>query len=274
MDLTVIGASSRYLAPLGAGSSYLVTDGATRILLDCGNGTSIRLAHELEASERSERADASTAATSGEGREERSGPQVPLGAVVVSHFHLDTVADLFPVARSLPLSTPIFVPDGARPKLQQLMRVYGIDRPTRERTLIEGVTRISVKDVGSLRLTFERSAHGCPGVAVRVTSRTTGASLVYLSDTGARPWLAPFARDAHLLVAHTLHLDRDGGRAVRHNLTAGAAGRLAREARVARLALSHIPFYANAEESHAEAKTAFGGETLVLREGQRVRVGP
>ncbi|HET6403204.1 MAG TPA: MBL fold metallo-hydrolase [Candidatus Thermoplasmatota archaeon] len=245
MDLTVIGASSRYLAPLGAGSSYLVTDGETRILADCGNGTSIRLGHELG--------------------------DKALSAVVVSHFHLDTVADLFPVAKALPLSTPIFVPDGARPKLQQLMRAYGIDRPTRERTLIEGVARNSVKDVGSVRLTFERSAHGCPGVAVRFAA-CDGTTLVYLSDTGPRPWLVDFARGADLLVAHTLHLDRDGGRATRHNLTAGAAGRLARDAGVPRLALSHIPFYANAEESHAEAKAAFGGEVVVLREGQRLPV--
>ena len=246
MELTVIGASSRYLAPLGAGSSYLVTEGETRVLVDCGNGTSIRLGHELG--------------------------DRPLSAVVVSHFHLDTVADLFPVAQALPLSTPIFVPDGAKPKLQQLMRAYGIDRPTRERTLIEGVSRISVKDIGSLRLTFERSAHGCPGVATRFTSRVSGQSLVYLSDTGPRPWLAEFARGADVLIAHTLHLDRQVGRATRHNLTAGAAGRLAREAGVSRLALSHIPFYANAEESHAEAKSEFGGETLVLREGQRLPI--
>ncbi|HUR70130.1 MAG TPA: MBL fold metallo-hydrolase, partial [Candidatus Thermoplasmatota archaeon] len=142
MDLTVIGASSRYLAPLGAGSSYLVTEGSTRILLDCGNGTSIRLGHELQ--------------------------DEPLSAVVVSHFHLDTVSDLFPVAQALALQTPIFVPEGARPKLQQLMKTYGIDRPTRERTLLEGVSRVSHKQVGSVKLTFERSAHGCPGVAVRL----------------------------------------------------------------------------------------------------------
>lgn len=244
MDLTVIGASSRYLAPLGAGSSYLVRDGAARILLDCGNGASIRLAHEL----------------AGE----------PLSAVVVSHFHLDTVADLFPVALALAPGTPILVPDAARPKLKELMRTYGIDRPTRERTLIEGVSRISRKDVGPIRLTFERSAHGCPGVAVRLASAS--GTLVYLSDTGPRPWLAAFARGADLLVAHTLLLDRHQGRRTRHNLTAGAAGRLAREAGVAQLALSHIPFYQDSAESLAEAKGEFGGETLVLREGQRLPI--
>jgi ribonuclease BN (tRNA processing enzyme) len=222
----------------------LVTHGDTRVLLDCGNGSSIRLGHELGGA--------------------------PLSAVVVSHFHLDTVSDLFPVAAALTSGTPIFLPEGARPKVHRLMRAYGIDRATRERTLLEGVSRISVKDVGSMRLTFERSAHGCPGVAVRIAS--PGGVLVYLSDTGPRPWLAEFARGADLLIAHTLILDGVQGRITRHNLTAGAAGRLAREAGVRRLALSHIPFYAAAEASHAEAKGEFGGETLVLREGQRLPV--
>lgn len=245
MELTVLGASGRYLSPLGAGTSYLVRDGDTRLLLDCGNGTSIRLGHEL-------------------GSETLSG-------VVVSHFHLDNVADLFPVAFSLPPGTPLLVPEGARPRIADLLRAYSMDRSWIQNAYIRGVGKDSEHIVGSLRLTFARSAHGCPGVAVRVTS-ASGASLVYLGDTGERPWLVDFARDADVLIAHTLLLDRDEGRITRTNLTAGTAGRLARAAGVRKLALSHIPFYANAEESHAEAKSAFGGEALILAEGQRLPV--
>lgn len=240
----MLGASGRYLAPLGAGTSYLVREGDTRVLLDCGNGTSIRLGHELG--------------------------DAMLSAVVVSHFHLDNVADLFPVAFSLPSGTPLFVPEGARPRLADLLRAYSMDRSWIQNARIEGVGKGSEHVVGSFSLRFARSGHGCPGVATRVESAS--GTLVYLSDTGHRPWLADFARGADLLVAHTLLLDRDEGRITRTNLTAGAAGRLAREAGVRKLALSHIPFYANAEESHAEAKRAFGGETLLLAEGQRLDV--
>lgn len=240
----MLGASSRYLSPLGAGTSYLVRDGDTRILLDCGNGTHIQLGHELG--------------------------DAKLDAVVVSHFHLDSVADLFPVAFSLPPQTPIVVPNGARPRLADLLRAYSMDRTWIANARIVGVGRGSGLDVKSLKLDFERAGHGCPGVATRITS--ANGTLVYLSDTGPRPWLVDFARRADLLVAHTLLLDRDKGRATRTNLTAGAAGRLARQAGVSRLALSHIPFYANAEESHAEAKAEFGGETIILREGQRMAI--
>lgn len=244
MDLTVLGASSRYLAPLGAGTSYLLRHGEAALLLDCGNGTHMRLAHEL-----------------GERK---------LSGVLVSHFHLDNVADLFPVAFSLPQGAPLYVPRGALPRLADLLRGYAMDRSWMENARILGVGKESEHEVEGLRLTFAKAGHGCPGVATRIEA--DGRSLVYLGDTGPRPWLAAFARGADLLVAHTLLLDRDEGPARETNMTAGDAGRLAREAGVGKLALSHVPFYRNADESVAEAKEALGGEVVLLKEGQRLAV--
>ena len=247
MELTVLGNSSRYLAPLGSGTSYLLRVGDARLLLDCGNGTHLRLAQEL-----------------GAGR---------LSAVLVSHFHLDNVADLLPVAFSLAPGTPLVVPQGALARLMDLLRAHSMDRSWLANARVEGVTARSRLQVGPVRLSFAKASHGCPGVATRLDAPE--GSLVYLGDTGHRPWLADFARGADLLVAHTLLLDKDQGPARETNLSAGDAGRLARAAGVSTLALSHIPFYGSAEESLAEAKTAFGGDVLVLREGQRLDVrGP
>jgi ribonuclease BN (tRNA processing enzyme) len=272
VELTVLGASSRYLTPLGAGTSYLVRAGDTRLLLDCGNGTSLRLASELG--------------------------DAKLSGVLVSHFHLDTVADLFPVAFSLPPRTPLVVPRGALPRISDLLRAYSMDRSWIEHARVLGVGpgravewrrggssgprriarlrrrfvdgRGDEHVVGDLRLTFSKAAHGCPGVVTRIESG--GRALVYLSDTGPRPWLADFARGADLVVAHTLLLDREESPAADHNMTAGAAGRLARDAGASALALSHVPFYRNADESVAEAAAAFGGKVRVLREGERLAV--
>lgn len=246
MDLTVLGASSRYLVPLGAGTSYLVRDGDTRLLLDAGNGTSLRLAHEL----------------AGE----------VLSGVLVSHFHLDNASDLFPVAFSLRAGTPIFVPRKARGRITDLLKAYSMDRSWIEHARILGVGRGDEHHVGSMRLSFSKAHHGCPGVATRIVS-DSGASLVYLADTGPTAWLADFARGADLLVAHTLLLDRDANEEAKlTNLTAGAAGRIARDAGVGRLALSHIPFYANADASVEEAGREFGGKVVVLRENERLGV--
>lgn len=240
----MLGASSRYLAPLGAGTSYLVREGDARILLDCGNGTHMRLAHELDGA--------------------------PLTGVLVSHFHLDNVADLFPVAFAMPQGATLFVPRGSMPRLGDLLRGYSMDRSWIENVRLVPVARGSSHELAGLRFDFSKAGHGCPGVVTRVAS--DAGSLVYLGDTGARPWLADFARGADVLLAHTLLVDRDVGTARETNLTAGEAGRLAREAGVGTLALSHVPFYRNAEESLAEAKENFGGEVVLLKEGQRLSI--
>lgn len=244
MDLTVLGASSRYLAPLGAGTSYLLQHGDARLLLDCGNGTHLRLAHELG--------------------------DAQLSGVLVSHFHVDNVSDLLPVAFALPQGAPLLVPRGALPRLGDLLRAYSMDRSWIQNARLEGVARGTSVELAGLRLDFSKAGHGCPGVVTRV--ECAGGTLVYLGDTGARPWLADFARGADLVVAHTLLLDKDEGPARLTNLSAGDAGRLARAAGARRLAVSHVPFYANADESVAEAKAAFGGEVVLLREGQRLAV--
>lgn len=249
VELTVLGASSRYLAPLGAGTSYLLRHGETRVLLDCGNGTHLRLAETLRGA--------------------------PLSGVLVSHFHADNVADLLPVLHGLPPEAPLIAPRGAAPRLGEILRERTAARsPPRASAgggRLVAVGRGATVDVGELRLTFSKGAHGCPGVVTRVEA--PDACLVYAGDTGARPWLADFARGADLLVAHTLLLDRDAGDARATNLSAGDAGRLARDAGAARLAVSHAPFYRNAEEGLAEARAAFGGEVVLLREGQRLVVG-
>lgn len=245
MDLTVLGNSSRYLAPLGAGTSYLLRHGEARLLMDCGNGTHLQLAHELAG--------------------------LPLSGLLVSHFHLDNVSDLLPVAFALPRGAPLYVPRAALPRLTDLLRAYSMDKSWLEHARLLGVGRGSSHEVAGLRLDFSKAAHGCAGVATRITNEE-GASVVYLGDTGARPWLAEFARNAGVLIAHTLLLDKDEGAARETNLSAGDAGRLARAAGVERLALSHVPFYANADESVAEAKKEFGGEVLLLKEGQRLAI--
>lgn len=246
VELTVLGNSSRYLAPLGAGTSYLLTSGKTRLVMDCGNGTSMQLAREL-------------------------GDAKPTG-LLVSHFHLDNAADFLPVAFALPKGAPIIVPRGAMARVGDLLRAYSMDSKWLEHVRIVGVGRGDTALVGDLRLDFVKAGHGCPGVATRITGPER-RSIVYLGDTGPRAWLADFARGADIILAHTLLLDKDAAADVgRTNLSAGAAGRLARDAGASLLALSHIPFYGDAEQSLAEAKAEFGGEVRLLREAQRVRV--
>ena len=96
MRLTVIGKSPAFTDAGGACSGYLVEDGGTRLLVDCGNGVFGKL----------------RAATD----------PFALDGVVISHVHADHVLDLVPFAYALLFARggrpfpplPLHVPPGGR----------------------------------------------------------------------------------------------------------------------------------------------------------------
>lgn len=243
MRVTVLGNSSRYLVSLGTGASYLVEHGATRLLLDPGNATFLRIAN-------GQRPD----------------------AVVVSHFHQDYVADLFQTFSALPAGTSVFLAERARPRLNELLYARG-PRASHDVTL-RGVEPGTEALVGDVAMTFARGGHGCPGVAVRIEARDDpSVAVCYLPDTGWRPWFRDFARGSRLLLAHALLLDREAASPLAaQNLTAGQVARLAAESSVGALAFSLVPLYGSAAEAAAEARAHYAGPVRVLREGETVDV--
>lgn len=245
MRVTVLGNSSRYLVPLGTGASYLVEHRDTRLLLDPGNGTALKLA-----------------AMDG------SRPH----AVVVSHFHQDYVADLFQTFAALPAGTNVFLAERARGRLNELIFSRG-PRGSHDVTL-RGVDNGSEALLGDLALRFVRAGHGCPGVAVRIAAREEpDLAICYLPDTGSRPWFREIAHGARLLLAHALLLDRAlASPLAESNLTAGQVARLAQEARASAVALSLVPLYGSAPDALAEVRAHYSGSARVLREGETVEV--
>ena len=70
MQITVLGKSPSWQDAGGACSGYLVADGDTRLLLDCGNGVFAKLREHLQYTD--------------------------IDAVLVSHLHADHILDLIP----------------------------------------------------------------------------------------------------------------------------------------------------------------------------------
>ena len=109
MRLTVIGKSPAFTDAGGACSGYLVEDGGTRLLVDCGNGVFGKL----------------RAATD----------PFALDGVVISHVHADHVLDLVPFAYALLFARggrpfpplPLHVPPGAADRLHRLSGIWGDD---------------------------------------------------------------------------------------------------------------------------------------------------
>src|SRR6266480_4965322 len=87
MRITVLGKSPSWQDAGGACSGYLIEDGGTTVLLDCGNGVFSKLRQHLDYTE--------------------------LDAVLVSHLHADHFLDLIPYAYALtyaPRQQPVPVP--------------------------------------------------------------------------------------------------------------------------------------------------------------------
>ena len=76
MQLTILGNSGPYPAPGGACSGYLLSQGDTHVLLDCGLGVLARLQEHISLG--------------------------ALSALVLTHLHFDHVSDAFDLAIAMP----------------------------------------------------------------------------------------------------------------------------------------------------------------------------
>jgi ribonuclease Z len=97
-----------------------------------------------------------------------------------------------------------------------------------------------------------------------------GARLAVIGDVEDAAALAPFVRDADALVVEATYLDRDAPLAHSHgHLTAAAGARLARDAEIGELLLTHISGRYRPEEILAEAAALFP-RTRVVADFDRI----
>lgn len=229
MRLTVLGNTGRYLAPLSGGTGYLVEEGGTRVLLDCGGG--VREAY----------------ARLGGG---------PLDAVVLSHFHFDHVQDFVTMRGALRAETLVFLPPGEEKRLDALAQAYVFRGPWDEPHALVEAREGEALRVGALRLTFAPTRHSAPSFATRLDG--PAGSLVYAGDTAACEPLARLAEASDVLLMHTLlpTVDPESSHAKRH-ATAETAARLAADAGAKRLLLSHRFHESRDEDMLAAARARF-----------------
>lgn len=228
--LTVLGCDGSYPGPGGAASGYLIERGGTTVWLDAGPGTFARLQLVRD--------------------------PAAIDALVLSHEHPDhwTDAESFAVWLRQTEATgavPVYAPPGP-----QARSYFGGD-PVLDWHEVASGDRI---EVGELALTFDRTDHGPPTLAVRVDPLAGGAgaagALVYSADTGPG-WSVEALGDGIGTFLCEATYTRDQEHRFRH-LSARQAASMAAAAGVARLVVTHrwpsVPSGALA----AEADDAFG----------------
>lgn len=246
MRITVLGKSPAWPDAGGACSGYLVQDGDTCLLVDCGNGVFSKLRRTVDYAD--------------------------VDAVVLSHLHADHLLDLIPFATALTFSPRA---PGARPRLiapPDAGAVLGaITRALSQPGVLDGAFEIGEYDpsetvgVGPLSIRFQPVPHYVPANAVEVCG-SSGGRFTFGADHGPTDALREFARATDLLFleATLLQPERDGPRG---HMTAGEAGAVAAGCDAQRLVLTHISDELDAEHALAEARRAYDGPVEIAREG-------
>ena len=259
MRVTVLGKSPSWQDAGGACSGYLVENGKTSLLLDCGNGVFGKLRQRRDYTE--------------------------IDAVALSHLHADHFLDLVPYAYALtyaPRQQPVPVPpwpgtdEPARPRLiappgstdtfRRVVGAWGDDDLIETAFAIEEYEPESSPEVGNLRLRFGHVQHFIETFAVEVADVETGARFTYGADCRPGPELVEFARGTDLLLVEAT-LPRPERTGVRGHLTPEEAGEHARAAGAKRVVITHISDELDQVWARKQAAEAFGGPVEVAREG-------
>ncbi|MCK5199698.1 MAG: MBL fold metallo-hydrolase, partial [Spirochaetales bacterium] len=210
MKLTVIGCWGAYPGPGGATSGYLIENGEDNLLLDCGSSVLSKLYEYTDLNR--------------------------INNIVLSHYHADHVTDI----GCMQYAAKVEMSLGER---TESISIYGhthsdyfkslsFEDATIGKPFEEGTPLI----LSPFTLHFRRTPHPVPAFAVRIESG--GISLGYTGDTGWNNDLIEFFKGVDLLLCESSLYNKFQGRVEGH-LSAGEAGRLAREAGAGELILTH-----------------------------------
>ena len=204
MKLTLLGVYGPFPAPGAGCSSYLVEDGDTKLLLDCGSGAVSKF------------------------RALYPGP-LTLDAIVLSHLHADHAGEIDLIRYILEFGLgrkplPVYAPETEG-------LAYPVFDPIR-------VSDGSEAKVGSLSLRFTEVRHAVKTVGVRITDKN-GRSLFYTGDTGLFDGLSDAAKGADLLLADACLVDESNPKFLKNHMTLNQVAELRKDAGCKRAILTH-----------------------------------
>jgi len=263
MKFTVLGKSPAWQDVDGACSGYLVTEGGTALLVDCGNGVfgKLRKFHDY----------------------------VDIDTIVISHLHADHFFDLVPYAFALihaPRQQPVPVdrwpgtddparprllgPPGSREVFERVASLWGLQSLIGNAFDVHEYDPDETVRVGEMTIEFRAVPHFIETYAIGVTG-PGGQRVTYGADCRPNEALVEFGRDTDLMVAEAT-LPRPERTGVRGHLTPGEAGQHAAAAGARRLLLTHISDELDPAWALAEAEARFAGPAEVASEGLEIAI--
>lgn len=241
MKLTVIGCFGAYPKPGGATSGYLVEEGETKVLLDCGSGVLARLQEHL--------------------------PLYELDGVVLTHYHPDHCADFGCLQYAVMIDTQLqrrtkgFTAWGPGEKERLTYGTY-----CQGRSYLEGASF----QIGSLTFEWMQNIHEIPSCAIRI-SNPAGCSIVYSGDTGYYRELADFAGGTNCFLCESSFYGGYTGH-IKEHLNCEQAAMLAKAAKAKQLVLTHFPHFGDIHTMLEQAGSLYDGKLLLAEQGLQISI--
>lgn len=244
MKVTTLGFWGGYPNQGEATSAFLVEYEGSRLLVDCGSAV------------------LSTYLTLGEVQE--------LDAVLISHYHPDHIADV----GVLQHAAMIFKQLG---QLENPIPIYAHTQDPVEfgKLSYKGVTVGMELDahatytIGPFKVSTCPTVHPVYCLAFRVEAG--GKTVVFTADTGWTDALVSFADRADVLISECNVYPQYAGK-IQGHLTGKEAGKLASEAGVGRLVLTHLPQYGDRTVLLTEAESAYSGPVELAYTKQQIEL--
>jgi ribonuclease BN (tRNA processing enzyme) len=245
MKATVIGHWGGYPKKQEASSGYLLEHDGFKLLVDCGSGVLSHLPEDVQPEQ--------------------------LDAVVLSHYHADHIADIGVLQHACIIQKHL----GNVPKLP--LPIYGHTKQVQEfqkltyKDLTKGIPYNENEPVivGPFTITFCETIHPVPCYAMRIEA--AGKVLVYTADTAYHPRLASFAKEADVLLCEcNFYAGMNGAKA--GHMTSTDAGRMAREAQVKQLVLTHLPHFGDIQQLLKEAGSIYEGPIMLAEKGLTIQM--
>jgi len=258
MRITVLGKSPAWQDAGGACSGYLVEDGSTRVLLDCGNGVFGKLREHCDYTE--------------------------VDAILITHLHADHFIDLIAYAFAL-LLTPrqqpvpvaghpgtddparprLIAPPGARDVFRRITGTWGDESLIERAFAVEEYENGGAARVGPLAASFSEVPHYVLTHAVDLVS-DSGGRFTFGADCRPCEELVEAARGTDLLLVEAT-LPRPERTGIRGHLTPEEAGDHGRRAGARRVVLTHVSDELDADWVREQGSIGFGAPVEVARAG-------
>jgi ribonuclease BN (tRNA processing enzyme) len=239
MNITVIGYWGGYPAKNEATSGYLLEADSFKILVDCGSGVISQLQNYLDPEE--------------------------LDAVLLSHYHHDHVCDVGPLQYARLIKGYLGETLPSLPIYGHKEDELGFNNLTyKEITTGVGYNPSEQLKIGPFTFSFLKTKHPAPCYAIKI--ETTDTTVLYTADTSFFDELIPFTKGADLLICEcNLYKGMDGNSA--GHMTSTDAGKLAKEAEVGEVLLTHLPHFGNHEDLIKEVKEEYNGKVELAKLG-------